>query len=89
MVRLHKVSGIAESGRAIFRATIPLKIFHTFSKMLRFDNRVSRPVRCVTDKLAAIRRIWDKWVERLPYLYDPGLNEQLVPFKGHFFNFHI
>ncbi|XP_071238785.1 piggyBac transposable element-derived protein 4-like, partial [Salvelinus alpinus] len=38
------------------------------------------------DKLAAIREVWEKWVERLPYLYNPGLqvtvNEQLVPFRG-------
>lgn len=56
--------------------------------MLRFDNRESRPARRVTDKLAAIREVWDKWVERLPYLYNPGpevtVDEQLVPFKGKF-----
>ncbi|XP_071210173.1 piggyBac transposable element-derived protein 4-like, partial [Salvelinus alpinus] len=37
-------------------------------------------------KLAAIREVWEKWVERLPYLYNPGpevtVDEQLVPFKG-------
>ncbi|XP_032419785.1 piggyBac transposable element-derived protein 4-like [Xiphophorus hellerii] len=76
----------AESGRAIFCATMPLKIFHTSSRILRFDNRESRPARRVTDKLAVIREVWDKWVERLPYLYNPGpevtVDEQLVPFKG-------
>lgn len=76
----------AENGRAIFHATMPLKSFHTFSRMLRFDNRESRPARRVTDKLAAIREVWDKWIERLPYLYNPGpevtVDEQLVPFKG-------
>ncbi|XP_070964753.1 piggyBac transposable element-derived protein 4-like [Oncorhynchus clarkii lewisi] len=54
--------------------------------MLRFDNHESRPARSVKDKLAAIREGWEKWVERLPYLYNPGpevtVNEQLVPFKG-------
>lgn len=78
----------AESGRAIFRATMPLKVFHTFSRMLRFDNRESRPARRVRDKLAAIREVWEKWVERLPYLYNPGpevtVDEQLVPFRGTF-----
>ncbi|XP_028260881.1 piggyBac transposable element-derived protein 4-like [Parambassis ranga] len=76
----------AESGRPIFRATMPLKLFHTYSRLLRFDNRESRPARRVTDKLAAIREVWDKWVERLPYLYNPGpdvtVDEQLVPFRG-------
>ncbi|TWW54655.1 hypothetical protein D4764_0263720, partial [Takifugu flavidus] len=75
----------AESGRPIFRATMPLKLFHTYSRLLRFDDRESRPARRVTDKLAAIREVWDKWVERLPYLYNPGpdvtVDEQLVPFR--------
>ncbi|XP_060791674.1 piggyBac transposable element-derived protein 4 isoform X2 [Neoarius graeffei] len=76
----------AENGRPIFRATMPLKLFYTYSRMLRFDNRESRPARRVADKLAAIREVWDKWVERLPYLYNPGpdvtVDEQLVPFRG-------
>ena len=76
----------AESGRPIFRATMPLKRFHTYSRLLRFDNRESRPARRATDKLAAIREVWDKWVEQLPYLYNPGpdvtVDEQLVPFRG-------
>ncbi|KAJ8393021.1 hypothetical protein AAFF_G00069250 [Aldrovandia affinis] len=84
-VRLQLVYGM-QSGRAIFHATMPLKLFHTYSRLLRFDNRESRPARHVTDKLAAIREIWDKWVERLPYLYNPGpdvtVDEQLVPFRG-------
>ncbi|XP_029697657.1 piggyBac transposable element-derived protein 4-like [Takifugu rubripes] len=75
-----------ENGRPIFRATMPLKQFHTYSRLLRFDDRESRPARRVTDKLAAIRDVWDKWVERLPYLYNPGpdvtVDEQLVPFRG-------
>ncbi|TKS65156.1 PiggyBac transposable element-derived protein 4 [Collichthys lucidus] len=56
------------------------------TRLLRFDDRESRPARRVTDKLAAIREVWDKWVERLPYLYNPGpdvtVDEQLVPFRG-------
>ncbi|TWW61348.1 hypothetical protein D4764_05G0014380 [Takifugu flavidus] len=56
------------------------------TRLLRFDDRESRPARRVTDKLAAIRDVWDKWVERLPYLYNPGpdvtVDEQLVPFRG-------
>ncbi|KAL6456582.1 hypothetical protein MHYP_G00351260 [Metynnis hypsauchen] len=74
-----------ESGRPIFRATMPLKLFHTYSRLLRFDDCESRPARRMTDKLAAVREVWDKWVERLPYLYNPGsdvtVDEQLVPFR--------
>ncbi|XP_038130918.1 piggyBac transposable element-derived protein 3-like isoform X1 [Cyprinodon tularosa] len=65
---------------------MPLKLFHTYSRLVRFDDRESRPARCMTDKLAAIRQVWDKWVERLPYLYNPEpdvtVDEQLVPFRG-------
>ena len=73
---------------AIFHATMPLKVFHTFSRMPRFDNRESRPARRVRDKLEDIREVWEKWVEHLPYLYNPGpevtVDEQLVPFRGRF-----
>uniref|UniRef100_A0A3B4APE2 PiggyBac transposable element-derived protein domain-containing protein n=1 Tax=Periophthalmus magnuspinnatus TaxID=409849 RepID=A0A3B4APE2_9GOBI len=55
----------AESGRPIFQATMPLKLFHTYSRLLCFDNCESRPARHVTDKLAAIREVWDKWVEQI------------------------
>ncbi|KAE8278160.1 hypothetical protein D5F01_LYC23748 [Larimichthys crocea] len=38
----------AESGRAIFRATMSLKVFHIYSKLVRFDDRKTR-----VDKLAS------------------------------------
>ncbi|XP_070982190.1 piggyBac transposable element-derived protein 4-like [Oncorhynchus clarkii lewisi] len=76
----------AESGRTVFRATMPLKVFHKYSRLLRFDDRQSRPARLATDRLAAIREVWDLWEERLPALYNPGpdvtVDEQLVPFRG-------
>ncbi|XP_071022882.1 piggyBac transposable element-derived protein 3-like [Oncorhynchus clarkii lewisi] len=76
----------AESGRTVFRATMPLKVFHRYSRLLRFDDRQSRPARLATDKLAAIREVWDLWEARLPALYNPGpdvtVDEQLVPFRG-------
>lgn len=78
----------AESGRAIFHTTKTLKVFHTFSRMLQFDNRKSRPERHASDKLEAIRAVWEKWVKHLPYLYNPlpeiTGDEHLVPFKGKF-----
>lgn len=76
----------AESRRAIFRATMPLKLFHNYSRLLRFDDRESRPARRATDKLVARREVWDRWVERLTVLYNPGpdvtVDEQRVPFRG-------
>ncbi|XP_032367173.1 piggyBac transposable element-derived protein 4-like [Etheostoma spectabile] len=75
-----------ESGRAIFRATMPIKRFHLYSRLLRFDDRELRAKRLASDKLAAVRDVWDAWTRRLPRLYDPGpdvtVDEQLVPFRG-------
>ncbi|XP_032364125.1 LOW QUALITY PROTEIN: piggyBac transposable element-derived protein 4-like [Etheostoma spectabile] len=75
-----------ESGRAIFRATMPIKQFHAYSRLLRFDDRESRAARRASDKLAAVREVWDEWTRQLPRLYNPGadvtVDEQLVPFRG-------
>lgn len=75
-----------EMGRAIFRATMPLKMFKRLSRVIRFDDKRTRDARRQTDKLAPIREMWDKWVERLPLMYNPGLNvtvdECLVGFRG-------
>ena len=62
----------ADTGRAIFPATMSLKTFSFFSHVIRFDDRETREGRRVRDKLAAIRDVWDEWVQRLPFLYNPG-----------------
>ena len=62
----------AKSGRAIFRATMPLKLFHTYSRLQRFDDRETRRRRRATDKLAPVREVWDARLARLPSLYKPG-----------------
>ncbi|XP_039633663.1 piggyBac transposable element-derived protein 4-like [Perca fluviatilis] len=76
----------AESGRAIFRATMTLKMFHKISRVIRFDDKDTRDNRSARDKLAPIRNVWDKWVSLLPLMYDPGadvtVDERLVPFRG-------
>ncbi|KAK1887615.1 PiggyBac transposable element-derived protein 4 [Dissostichus eleginoides] len=63
-----------------------LQTFHVISRVIRFDNLETRPGRRERDKLAAIRDVWDRWVERLPLIYNPGpqvtVDEPLVPFKG-------
>ena len=75
-----------ENGRPIFRATMSLETFHMISRVIRFDNRDTRAGRRERDKLAAIRDVWDKWVEILPLLYNPSahvtVDERLVPFRG-------
>ncbi|XP_063743292.1 piggyBac transposable element-derived protein 4-like [Eleginops maclovinus] len=75
-----------ENGRPIFRATMSLETFHMISRVIRFDNHDTRAGRRERDKLAAIRDVWDKWVEILPLLYNPGphvtVDERLVQFRG-------
>lgn len=74
-----------DTGRAIFPATMSLKTFHVFTRIIRFDNRETRQGQRQRDKLAAIRDVWDKWVQRILFLYNPGPNvtvdECLVAFR--------
>ncbi len=76
----------ADTGRAIFRATLSQQTFHVLSRVIRFDNRDTRAQRHQYDKLAPIRELWDKWVERLPLIYNPGpevtVDERLFAFRG-------
>ncbi|XP_039907147.1 piggyBac transposable element-derived protein 4-like [Simochromis diagramma] len=85
----------AESGRSVFRATMPLKTFRAYSSALRFDDRETRRAGRGEgeggegdsyDKLAPIRAVWDEWCARLPAMYRPGpevtVDERLVPFRG-------
>ncbi len=86
IMRQQGAYGMVRWGGAIFRATMPLKMFHKLSGVVRFDDKTTRHVRRQTDKLAPIRDIWEKWVERLPLMYNPDLNvtvdECLVAFRG-------
>lgn len=68
-----------ENGKAIFRTIMPLKVFHIYS----------RPARHITDKVVAIREVWDEWMERFPQpgnFYNPGpemtVDDELVLFRG-------
>ncbi|KAM9770316.1 DNA polymerase delta subunit 4 isoform 1-T1 [Menidia menidia] len=76
----------AETGREIFRATMSLERFRIISRVICFDRRDDRPARQRRDELAAIRNVWDKWVRRLPLLYNPGpdvtIGKRLLPFRG-------
>lgn len=71
-------------GRPIFPSTMTLKRFKTINSCLRFDDKETRLRQ--RDKLAPIRAIFDKWVQRLKNLYCVGdfvtVDEQLLPFRG-------
>ena len=53
---------------------------------LRFDSKETREERLKTDKLAPIRNIWDKLIDKCKSLFEPSayttIDEQLVPFRG-------
>nr|XP_023650860.1 piggyBac transposable element-derived protein 4-like isoform X2 [Paramormyrops kingsleyae] len=76
----------SELGRPIFRTSMSLNSFSMFSRAIRFDEWATRCERRQKDKLAEIRTVWDKWVEQLPLMYNPGssvtVDERLVGFKG-------
>ncbi|XP_011484738.2 piggyBac transposable element-derived protein 4 [Oryzias latipes] len=75
-----------ECGRPIFGATMSLRSFYQRSATLRFDDRSTRASRSASDRLAAVREVWEEWCDRLPRLYDIGpevtVDERMVPFKG-------
>lgn len=60
-----------------------LHTFQVISRVLRFAKRETR-VR--SDKLAPIRDVWEKWMQLLPLMFNPGpevtLDERLLPFRG-------
>ena len=64
----------ADTGRVIFPATMSLKKFYLLSRVIRFYDRKTRQGQRELDKLAAIQDVWDKWVQQLPLLYNPGPN---------------
>ena len=54
--------------------------------MIRFDDKATRVVLLLNDKLAAFRKIWDTFVEICKSMYFVGtavcIDEQLLPFRG-------
>lgn len=56
--------------------------YHFDSRVLRFNNRETRPR---SDKLAPIRDLWERRVQRLPLMFIPGpevtVDERLVHFS--------
>ena len=52
--------------------------------MMRFDDKATRAVRRLNDKLAAFRKIWDMFVEICKSMYLAGtvvcIDEPLLPF---------
>lgn len=75
-----------KTGRAIFRATMPLSRYSQINANIRFHDKLARPGRYRGDSLAGFHTLWEMWVARLPLMFNPGVDvcvgEQLVAFKG-------
>lgn len=75
-----------EYGRPILRATMPLNRFRVFLSSARFDDKTTRNERQQADKLAAIRELFDYFVDKCKELYIPSpymcVDETLVGFRG-------
>lgn len=73
-------------GLPIFKATMPCMRFKDILRFIRYDDKSTRAERRQTDKLAAIREVFDIVNRNLKKYYSPGawctIDEQLVPFYG-------
>ena len=74
------------TGIEIARACMSIKRFLFLLRVIRFDNKADRPQRQVSDRLAAIRRIFESFVDNCKKNYCIGelmtIDETLVPFRG-------
>lgn len=72
--------------RPVVSAIMSRRRFKQIMCFLRFDNYETRTERRTTDKLAAIRYIFDHFVDNCKNAYHPGehlcVDEQLVPYRG-------
>ena len=73
-------------GPPIFRAIMSKNRYHEICRFIRFDDKNSRNERCVNDKLAPIRDLWERVNNNLGKFYMPSCNltvdEQLFGFDG-------
>jgi len=74
------------TGRPKLRSTMLLKRFKTFLGTGRVDDKSTRSARQQNDKLAAIREMFNSFVDKCHTLYEPLLfvciDETLVSFRG-------
>jgi hypothetical protein len=71
----------AENGREAFCATMSLE--NIISRIICFDNQETRPAQWQRDKVAAIRSVWNKWVDRLPLFTTLGPTLRLMSSLCH------
>jgi hypothetical protein len=70
----------------LYKATMSKERFCDIVQLIRFDDKRTREFRLQTDRLAAFRDIWERFLTNCRKAYIPGnhvtIDEQLVPFRG-------
>lgn len=76
-----------DMGNEFFYTTMSKQRFLFILRCVRFDDKATRAERQETDKLAAIRALFDYIVNKCGQLFTPSeyltVDEQLVAFRGH------
>lgn len=74
-------------GIEVFRTTMSRQKFEYISKIIRFDNKNSRSARLNHDKFAAVREIFEMFMNNCHQKYIPDyaltVDEELMPLKTH------
>lgn len=85
-LNLEELWDVTGNGVEIFRLTMSLIRFRFLMRCIRFDNRQSRDEREKIDRLAAVREIFEMFVENSKTSYSLGANvtidEKLEAFRG-------
>lgn len=72
--------------RPIFRAVMARERFKCILRVMRFDDKDSRPNRLASDKFAHVRDFWDSFVSNCRHCYIPSsfltIDEQLLGYRG-------
>ncbi|XP_047115779.1 uncharacterized protein LOC124795740 [Schistocerca piceifrons] len=75
-----------EKANPTYKATMSVNRFQDIRRMIRFDDRRTREARSADDKLAAVRYVWELFLDKCRNRMIPNdsltVDEQLVPFRG-------
>lgn len=77
---------LRNTSNPMYKATMNLNRFENIRRFVRFDDKRTGAARQETDKFAAIRYIWDLFIQQCKTVMVPNINvtidEQLFAFRG-------
>ncbi|XP_047104480.1 piggyBac transposable element-derived protein 4-like [Schistocerca piceifrons] len=71
-----------EKANPTYKATMSVNRFKDIRRTIRSDDRCTREARSADDKLAAVRYVWELFLDKCRNRMIRSVNEQLVPFRG-------